>query len=319
MPDTLQVNQHRIKILVDWLSFGVTYIVRQKKKKILVYSSGTETTRRKRMGPRKGCNGSTTMPFERTSMKPSTASSRAAARVGSINERQAFTIRRGISLGQAVLPLALCFNKFKMLSRNNWCWSSLVRCDRFDCLALPELLLPLPWSSLSRFRFTVDAHWCTEDGWTRPLVSLKCTPSLISMDRFRWTSGEAAPHVPLKPPNERSLEITRCQGIEEQGYGFLLIAPPTARAQEPISWATAPYVDTFPGGIWRTQAYTRSWKGVVLMGFLASRCSNASSVSSFTWVATGHLVLFVLWHECLLLVSNVCTLFGLPNTVHFKP
>jgi hypothetical protein len=91
----------------------------KKKNRRLVYSTGTETTRRKRMGQRKGCNGSTTMPLESTSMKPSTASSRAAARVGSINERQAFTIRRGISLGQAVLPLALCANKFKILSRNN--------------------------------------------------------------------------------------------------------------------------------------------------------------------------------------------------------
>ena len=51
----------------------------KKKKRRLVYSTGTETTRRKRMGPRKGCNGSTTMPLESTSMKPSTASSRAAA------------------------------------------------------------------------------------------------------------------------------------------------------------------------------------------------------------------------------------------------
>ena len=105
--------------------------------------------RRSRIGPRYGAAASSTTPRWTTSIRPATASARAAPRVASMWSRQLLLLirgsaavlasRRGTSEGQQVLPWSLPERTWRMVDCKTWCNGSpcalLVRCATAVLLA----------------------------------------------------------------------------------------------------------------------------------------------------------------------------------------
>ncbi len=167
-------------------------------------------------------------------MRPSCCSCAAACRVGSIRARHqassalpaAFASARGISEGQQDFSGPRFFSIFKIFSLRVLALTLLPVLVR--CLFAPSAPQPV-----SR------ANSCSAAVAARPFAS-NTTPSASSIRFFLCTLADSAPVAPAKPPRVRSDARTRCHGISAHGYGFLLIAPPTARAQVPSCFATAP-------------------------------------------------------------------------------